>query len=138
MYLAQIHGKLPSEFKGREDLLTSNVFSLFKYGDRNVFLKKFLELLEISATEDELNKADFVFWPVFADKTEPDLIITVGEYYLLIEAKLFSPFGKEQLDKKSQIKREIDEGLKQVGNSENFYFIAVTNDSAYYKIDLQD
>jgi len=39
MYLAEICGKLSSKVEGIEDILTSNVFSFFKYSKRTIFLK---------------------------------------------------------------------------------------------------
>ncbi len=38
MYLAELHGKLLSKLEKREDILTSNVFSFFKYSNRNRYL----------------------------------------------------------------------------------------------------
>jgi len=44
MYLAELHGKLSSKIQRMEDLLTSNVFSFFKYSTREIFLKEYLSL----------------------------------------------------------------------------------------------
>ena len=49
MYIAEIKGKIPSEFEHREDVLTSDVFSFYKYSDRVIFLGPFLEMLGVSA-----------------------------------------------------------------------------------------
>ena len=38
MYLAEIHGKLSMENENKEDILTSNVFSFFKYANRGNIL----------------------------------------------------------------------------------------------------
>lgn len=72
MYIAEIRGKIPSEFEHKEDVLTSNVFSFFKYASRAIFLGPFLEMLGITATEKDLEDAEFIFWPTYEDGTEPD------------------------------------------------------------------
>jgi len=47
MYLAELHGKLSQRIERMEDILTSNVFSFFKYSTREIFLKGYLnELME--------------------------------------------------------------------------------------------
>ncbi len=134
MYIAEIKGKLPTQLSKSEDILTSNVFSFFKYADRNVFLKDFLSGLGITLSIDELNEAEFVFWPRFDDNTEPDLVIIAGKYYILFEAKYFSDFGKETRDHKSQLIREIEGGLlesKALGKE--FILVAITADYYYVK-----
>ncbi len=45
MYLAELHGKLSSNVERKEDILTSNVFSFFKYSNRKVYLKELMKLL---------------------------------------------------------------------------------------------
>lgn len=45
MYLAELYGKLPSRIERMEDILTSNVFSFFKYSTREIFLKGYLNKL---------------------------------------------------------------------------------------------
>ena len=58
-----------------------------------------------------------MFWPILSKNTEPDLVIIVGDWYLLIEAKFNSDFGEETLTRASQLDRELDEG----GFNEYFY-----------------
>jgi len=77
-----------------EDVLTSNVFSFFKYSTRDIFLKNYLNELEFTVSDQEAEEVEFKFWPVFEDGTKPDLVIIVGKYYLLIEAKYFSGFSE--------------------------------------------
>jgi hypothetical protein len=68
----------------------------------------------------------------YNDSTEPDLVIIVGNYYLLFEAKYFSDFGKESLTKKDQITREIEGGyLEAMQLNKKFIYIAITADSIY-------
>jgi hypothetical protein len=135
MVLAELHGKLSRNVERMEDILTSNVFSFFKYACRDIFLKRYLEdLLDTRFKVNELNVADFVFWPSYEDGTEPDLVMVVGPYYLLFEAKYFSDFGKETPERKDQITREIEGGsieAKRLGK--RFEFVAVTADSVFRK-----
>ena len=135
MYLAELHGKLSRNVERKEDILTSNVFSFFKYARRDIFLKRYLEkVMGVGFAVEDLNSADFIFWPTYDDFTEPDLVIVVGSYYLLIEAKYFSDFGKETAARKDQITREIEGGMieaKRLGK--RFIFVAVTADSVFRK-----
>jgi len=135
MVLAELHGKLSRNTERMEDILTSNVFSFFKYARRDIFLKRYLEsLLGAHFTVGELDTADFVFWPSYEDGTEPDLVMVVGSYYLLFEAKYFSDFGKETPERKDQITREIEGGsieAKRLGK--RFEFVTVTADSVFRK-----
>lgn len=48
MYQAELNGKLPFRICRMEDILTSNVFSFFKYSNRSIFLKKFLGKLVLN------------------------------------------------------------------------------------------
>ena len=135
MYLAEICEKLSPKVEGMEDILTSNVFSFFKYSKRTIFLKSLLDKLGISVDSKELKGAEFNFWPHFEDATEPDLVIIVGDYYLLFEAKLYSGFGEETIDKEEQLIREIKGGLNEAKIlGKKFWLIAITEDY-YYKKD---
>jgi len=78
MYLAELHGKLSSKTERLEDILTSNVFSFFKYSDRTIFLRRYLKMLGFSVSSEEASEAEFVFWPRYEENTEPDLVIRVG------------------------------------------------------------
>lgn len=128
MYLAELHGKLPSKIEGMEDILTSNVFSFFKYSNREVFLREYLGRLGFDVSRQEANEAEFMFWPRFEENTEPDVVIVVGKYYLLIEAKYFSGFGQETEDKKAQLLREIEGGHFEAKNrGKQFRLIAITD-----------
>lgn len=134
MYLAELRGKLSSRVERMEDILTSNVFSFFKYSNRNIFLKNYLNELGFKVSKEEAEEAEFRFWPIFEDGTEPDLVIIVGDYYLLIEAKYFSEFfeGKEKSD--SQLLREIKNGKLEAKNyNKKFKLIAITADYFFKK-----
>jgi hypothetical protein len=95
MYEAELRGKLSTNLQTSEDILTSNVFSFFKYSDRKVFLQQYLHQLGIDVSRQDVKSAQFIFWPRFDDQTEPDLVLIVGNYYILVEAKYSSSFGKD-------------------------------------------
>jgi len=130
MYQAELHGKLSQRIERMEDILTSNVFSFFKYSTREIFLKGYLKKLGFDVSDQEANEAEFIFWPRFEENTEPDLVIIVGNYYLLIEAKYFSDFGGETDKTKAQLIREIEGGKLEAKNyGKDFVLIAITADS---------
>jgi hypothetical protein len=132
MYLAELHGKLSKHLQEKEDILTSNVFSFLKYANREVFLYGFLQPLGINVSPVDLNEAEFLFWPRFDDYTEPDLVILVGKFYLLVEAKYFSGFGIKTDKTEAQIKRELLGGkLESNQYQKDFRYIAVTADYCY-------
>ena len=129
MYQVELRGKLPSNLIGKEDILTSNVFSFFKYSNRTLFLSALLEHLNLSVNQKALKDALFIFWPIYEDGTEPDLIIVVGKYYLLFEAKYYSGFGKATTTTKSQLVREMISGFADANDrGKDFYLVAITQD----------
>lgn len=132
MYLAELNGKLPSKVERMEDILTSNVFSFFKYSSRDMFLKEYLKELGLLVFNQEAKKAEFLFWPKYDDRTEPDLVLIVGKYYLLFEAKYHSWFGEETVTKEEQLKREIEGGELEAKNLKKEFKIFTITDH-YYK-----
>jgi len=131
MIIAELNGKIPSKFNDKEDILTSNVFSFFKYSDRHLF-KDYLSELGIDITIKETENAEFIFWPSYEDGTEPDLVVICGENYLLFEAKLYSDFSPKTATTESQIEREIKMGKMSAENlNKKFIYIAIT--AEYYK-----
>lgn len=125
---------MSSSNQEKEDILTSNVFSFLKYSTRSLFLYRFLQLLQIHVTNQEVDKAKFEFWPQYNDRTEPDVIVCVGSYYLLFEAKFHSDFGKETKVLESQIKRELKQGLQEAKNrNKEFFYIPITANYVYPK-----
>lgn len=136
MILAELHSKIPSKLEHKEDLLTSNVFSFFKYSNRN-YLKEYLSALGILVSLTDAENAEFEFWPSYEDGTEPDLVIICGDYYLLFEAKLFSDFSEKIIDIETkeievQLEREARMGLLSSKNlNKTLILIAIT--SEYYK-----
>ena len=113
MYQAEMRGKLSSELARSEDLLTSNVFSFFKYADRDTYLRELLGLLGLEVSKGDLDGAEFKFWPSYEDNTEPDLVVIVGDHYILFEAKYTSGFGLASVERRSQLERELAGGLHE-------------------------
>ena len=127
MYIAELQGKFSPREERMEDILTSNVFSFFKYAKREVFLYELLKFIGININSQELNKAEFIFWPSYEDGTEPDLVIVVGNHYLLFEAKLTSSFGEGEEISAYQLIREYNMGRKEAQRlKKEFLLIAVT------------
>jgi hypothetical protein len=123
-----------------EDVLTSNVFGFFKYADRSMYLKNFLQQkIELDINDKDAIDAEFNFWPTYLDGTEPDVVIIVGDYYILVEAKYFSDFGKEVNGKKAQLFREIEGGQLEAENlKKKFLLLAVTADYLYKPVKYKD
>ena len=131
MYQAEIQGKLASEVARSEDLLTSNVFSFFKYADRETYLRALLGLIGLEVSEDDLDSAEFKFWPSYDDKTEPDVVLMVGDYYILFEAKYKSGFGRASGKRLSQLERELSGGLHEArAYGKAFVPVAITAHSS--------
>lgn len=134
MYMAEINGKMPAKFEGSEDVLTSNVFSFLKYSTRTVYLKEFLTQLKINGVSDkDLEDAEFRFWPKYPDGTEPDVVLLVGKYYILFEAKYFAGFDKgKENTRDHQLIREIENGAAEARQTNlSFQLIAITADPCY-------
>jgi hypothetical protein len=108
MTIAEIHGKLSSSGSNisdrLEDLLTSDVFSTFKYFSSNELLIHFLrKSINIKGEElslpDNILKSEYIFWPRF-EHCEPDLLLKLYfpsklTYLVLIEAKYLSGKSSE-------------------------------------------
>lgn len=132
MYIAELHGKLSSRLEGAEDILTSNVFSFFRYCNRSVFLRRYLAMLGFEVSALDVMHCEFIFWPRFDENTEPDLVIRVGGHYILFEAKYRSGFGDESSAAKAQLVREIEGGIEEANdNGECFSLVAITADYCY-------
>jgi hypothetical protein len=131
MYQAELRGKLSRKNENAEDILTSNVFSFFMYAPRELFLSRLLALFGLDVSEEGVLATGFHFWPVFEDRTEPDVVMVVGDYYVLIEAKYFSGFGQDQL------RREVEGGEREAGNlGKEFRLVVLTAHYSYPAADL--
>jgi hypothetical protein len=113
MTIAEIHGKLP-EYEGMEDLLTSDVFSTFKYLPLELafipFLKRAVNFRTgetINYSFDDVIKADYLFWPKTSYfKREPDLLILLTRQNqppisIVVEAKYRS--GKSNINREQDL-----------------------------------
>jgi hypothetical protein len=126
MIIAELYGKIPSKLEDKEDILTSNVFSFFKYSNRQLLMEYIIQLGIIVSLNDSKN-AEFRFWQSYDDGTEPDLIIVCGEFYILFEAKLYSDFSPKTSTVASQISREIKMGkLAAENENKEFVYVAIT------------
>ena len=133
MYAAELRGKLSASQERSEDILTSNVFSFFKYAKRSVYLSKFLSLIGVGLSDEELQEVEFVFWPTYEDGTEPDVVLLARDHYLLFESKYHSGFGAESEEREAQIPRELDAGRKDAKARDKavFNMIAITDHPCY-------
>jgi hypothetical protein len=140
MLAAELGGKLPSQVRYVEDVLTSYVFGFLRYASRPVYLRRFLEnAIGIRVTNEEAETAEFLYWPTLADGTEPDVVIVVGEHYLLFEAKLFAGFDPGDGTRQPQLKREWAAGRADAGREgKEFHLVAVTADSCQPRERLHD
>lgn len=109
MTIAEIYGKIP-EIEGSEDLLTSDVFSAFRYLPPELafipFLSQAINFTKssvISYSFNEITKVDYIFWPkTLFYKREPDLLILLSRQNkppisIVVEVKYRS--GKSNLDR---------------------------------------
>lgn len=127
MYIAELRGKFSPTEERKEDILTSDVFSFFKYANREIFLFNLLKLLGLKVNKSDLDEAEFNFWPSYEDHTEPDLVVIVGKFYLLVEAKFHSGFGQANQTTRHQLVREYEGGKLEAQNlDKEFHLIAVT------------
>ncbi|NYV66541.1 hypothetical protein HYI36_14840 [Bacillus sp. Gen3] len=114
MTIAELHGKL-SPYERMEDLLTSDVFSTFKYLEPDnglvPFLKKAISFIDKTHPKFllDIKEANYVFWPKTTHlNREPDVLIVLTKkdkstISILIEAKYTSG--------KSNLIREKEEGV---------------------------
>jgi len=132
MFRAELHGKLPGGYRRREDVLTSNVFGFLEVANRRRFLARYLrDHLMLEVTDAEAIAAEFEFWPTYTDGTEPDVVTSVGRWYILFEAKLYSDFGRDANDPdQNQLRRELSEGRREASRRGlAFRLVTVTRES---------
>lgn len=117
---AVIHGKSPLG----EDGVTDAVFSVLRWLPPETALLWVLRTA-FPGWDPSLNlRSDLIFWPRFADGTEPDLVVITDDSAVVIEAKTGAPFGTNQLQ------REWD-GLRGWGPAAGLQrrLLAITSDS---------
>ena len=129
MSIAELHGKISRTginlHDKLEDLLTSDVFSAFKYSNsNNIFLEYINKSVNINGTTlqiKNIEKISFDFWPRL-NSCEPDLLINIKsnieDITILIEAKYLSGKSSEILSEddlkiattpKDQLAREYND-----------------------------
>ena len=140
--VAELKGKLQgytagdgSRYVDAEDPLTASIFESIEVMDRDLALAAVLcEATGDEFTSEELARAGFHYWlrdvKAFGDRTEPDLIITVGDTLFLLEAKYRSGLGQETEDTPAQLEREWTGGmaLKKNRGLSRFRLVCVVGD----------
>jgi hypothetical protein len=123
MTIAEIHGKL-SPHEHMEDLLTSDVFSTFKYLDVNngliPFLKKAISFKDNVPPDflEDIVVADYLFWPRTSYlNREPDVLIVLTKkdqstIAILIEAKYHS--GKSNANREETATDKENKALEHL------------------------
>ena len=147
MFIAQLKNKFTRPEEEMEDLLTSNVFGVWRYLPTQLGLVQFLETSErLDGAKLTLSKeivsANFQFWPWFKGEVnskaaEPDVLIELntsdhGKVLIIIESKFLS--SKSSIEDESdlpndQLAREmcILRKLSKERNLENYALIYVTS-----------
>jgi len=126
MLLAQLHRKVPSEFEGMEDVLTSSVFGLLKYLPDKIACAFLAEFAAIPLPQGSLQ---LELWPRYPTPpgfgsaaatgegevepanrggTEPDVMIKAKDWLVLIEGKYRSALDKTY----DQLGREFAVGYR--------------------------
>lgn len=145
MYVVQIRHKLTRPEEDMEDLLTGNVFGLWRYIPHQLGLIQFLETSrgldgEKFTLPDDIELVDLSFWPWLKEEgmkgAQPDVVIEIktadqGTWLVLIESKYLS--GKSSLpdmgqEPNDQLAREMN-NLRRVSNQkdiENYALLYVT------------
>ncbi len=121
MLLAEINNKLShssSYMERMEDILTSNIFGVFKYlDDRTVmlqFLRSAVTVEDQTLVISSVDHFEFYFWPVLENGREPDLLIRGYfkeelKYDILIEMKYLSGKSNIFLDNQKVIRDQLVE-----------------------------
>ncbi|MDO8567437.1 MAG: hypothetical protein Q7R57_01830 [Dehalococcoidales bacterium] len=158
MFIAQLHNKLSRPEQDMEDLLTSNVFGVWRYLPVEIAQ---IGLLRFLKTACRLDQAEFhgpdkiktlsvKFWPWIkegdAKGAEPDVLIEMvssdqRKWLLLIESKYLSPKSSsaDPLDPHptDQLAREM-QNLRRVASTQKFDEYALIYVTAHTQIPKND
>lgn len=161
MFITQIRNKLSRSEEDMEDLLTGNVFGVWRYLPTEVtevgllqFLKTACRLDGVNfAGPDTINTIELKFWPWIqegdAKGAEPDVLIEVvssdlRKWLLLIEAKYLSPKSSfaDDFDRRpnDQLAREMH-NLRRIAQKQAFddyALIYVTAHTLIQKDDIEE
>ncbi len=124
MFAAQMAGKLPASQKNAEDLLTSNVFGLYRYLRPELGLLQFVKTAKrVDGVEfrgfDQVESIDLQFWPWLQEQgakgAEPDVLVEMvasnqRKCLVLIEAKYLSTkssYSDDSPEPNDQLAREM-------------------------------
>jgi hypothetical protein len=140
MIIAQLQRKLPEQFEEMEDVLTSSVFSLFKYLNAEAAS---LLLSSVLGTDMSSVSMRLAFWPRYPTpsgfgggaaqksdfdqrgQTEPDVVIETDDVLIFVEGK-FRSYLDDQFD---QLGREFVIGHRLAQDlGKRFLLLAVTRD----------
>ena len=120
-----------------ENPLTASVFETIEVMDRELALGRVLmEATGDAFSPEQLAEAEFTYWPqdeeAFGNRTEPDLMITVGDTLFLVEAKYRSGLGAATESRPKQLEREYNGGmcLKDKWKLSGFRFVCVVGDAS--------
>ena len=160
MFITQIRNKLTRSEEDMEDLLTGNVFGVWRYLPNEIidvgllrFLKTACRLDGVNfAGPDFINTIDLKFWPWIqegdAKGAEPDVLIEIvssdlRKWLLLIEAKYLSPkssFADDFDRPNDQLAREML-NLRRIAQNQAFddyALIYVTAHTLIPKVDIEE
>ena len=140
--VAELKGKLEgyktaagARYVDAEDPLTASIFGSIEVMDRELVLGRVLgEATADKFTSRQLEQAEFFYWmqdvKAFGDRTEPDVMIRVGNTLYLFEAKYRSGLGEGTEDRAGQLEREFEGGmvLKHNWGLSQFRLVCVLGD----------
>lgn len=160
MFIAQLKNKFTRSEEDMEDLLTSNVFGIWRYLPPQLGLEQFLGTARrqdgtVLMDLGEITEIKLDFWPWYKRTDtmrggQPDILIEVAnstsqKYLFLIESKFLS--DKSDVDPtpypslpSDQLAREM-QILRDVANSahiENYALIYLTAHTCFPKQDIQE
>ncbi|WP_083915023.1 PD-(D/E)XK nuclease family protein [Alkalispirochaeta alkalica] len=134
MIESYLNNKIPKEFISLEDLLTSEIFGFIQFLPNEILIK----ILEKSENifnkfaigtipEPKIKSINYNFWPRYKNYGEPDLLLKLDNFYLIIEIKYNSKPGQYQLENYYKL-------LKDEYNMENPLIILLSPMHHYHSI----
>jgi len=157
MYITQIRNKLTRQEEDMEDLLTGNVFGLWRYLPHQLGLIQFLETSQdldgdMFTLPEDIESVNITFWPWLKEEgtkgAQPDVMIEIktathGAWLILIESKYLS--GKSSLpdggeEPNDQLAREMN-NLRRVSkekNTENYALLFITAHTVMPKWEMEE
>ncbi|MBT9132500.1 MAG: hypothetical protein DDT32_01225 [Syntrophomonadaceae bacterium] len=157
MFAVQMANKLTRREEDMEDLLTSNVFGIWRYLPPHFGLLQFLRTAQrLDGTRlanlGEVDTAGLEFWPWMhepgAKSAEPDVLIEMvltdqRSFLVLVEAKYRSgksSFRSDSLQPNDQLARQMD-NLRRTARRkgiDDYALVYVTADTLMPKSDIQE